>query len=125
MSRSSSSLLLFALFSSASSPVLSRPAVQYLRMCLSFQLFPAGETIQRVLWVCAIDCTCAMLFGFVKPSLACLPLVVIAHAGPVGQSAPQLTKSSALLLGPGVTGGSLDLALLFIFILLFLVTVCD
>jgi hypothetical protein len=75
----------------------------------------------------AINGTCAMVLGFVKPHFATLPFVIIAHAGPVRQSAPKLAKSSALLLGSDVADGCLDLVLVFVFILilLFLVAVCD
>ena len=62
-----------------------------------------------------------------KPQLLFfLPFVIVAHAGPVGQSAPKLAESSALLLGSGVADGSLDLVLAFAFIVIFffLVTVC-
>ena len=65
-----------------------------------------------------------------KPQLLFfLPFVIVAHAGPVGQSAPKLAESSALLLGSGLADGGLGLRLFFfltLFLLfLFLVTVCD
>ena len=71
----------------------------------------------------AINGTCAVLLGFVKLQLVFLPLIIVAHTGPVSQSAPKLTESSALLLGSGVADRGLGLAL--VFILAFLVTVCD
>ena len=67
-----------------------------------------------------------------KPQLLFfLPFVIVAHAGPVGQSAPKLAESSALLLGSGLADGGLGLRLFFfltlflLFLFLFLVTVCD
>ena len=63
--------------------------------------------------------TCAMSRGFMKPRLDLLPLVIIAHAGPVGQSAPQLAESSALLVGSGVADKGL-----FLFAFILFVAVC-
>lgn len=114
---------------SFSSPlVLSRIAVQLYANVFFFRKPHLQE--KRSSASCCGLCnsgTCAMLLGFVKLHLAALPFVIVAHAGPVCQSAPKLAESSALLLGSGVADGGLDLVLVFVFILilLFLVAVCD
>lgn len=92
---------------------------------LSFQLFFGRRNDPALPVDYAMMATCAGLLGFMKPHLASLPFIIVAHAGPVRQSTPKLTKSSALLLGSGVADRGLRLALVFILILLFLVTVCD
>jgi hypothetical protein len=67
-----------------------------------------------------------MVLGFAKPQLVLLPLIVVTHASPISQAAPQLAESSTFLFLSDVVDRSLDLTLVFFFGLgfVFFVAVC-
>jgi hypothetical protein len=70
--------------------ILTRPAVQYFRKCSHLSVFSRRNDPALPVVDYAINGTRAMLLGFMKARRTSLPFVIVAHAGPVGQSAPKL-----------------------------------